>query len=556
MELKKKNESHLDWENLTIGDALKLASRRWGDREAIASKKERLTYSELYDLVCKLASGLHKLGVTKGDSVATIFGTVPEWIFVKYALHIIGAKIVPVNVNFKKRELEFILKKADVKVLIATDKLRQGNYFEILTDIDPEIASGKKSRIRSNSFSCLEKIVCFSPDKNEYGYAYDYYDVLDLGANYKDNDIDRLLGEVNPDDICNILFTSGSTAFPKGAMHCHKSLLGIGTHLTAKTFNMDSSHKILSHLPFYHIGGCVNTTLGALCIGASAYVNEFSPDEILPIIQEERIDFFCAFDAHFNLIIDFCKCNEFDLSSVKFLLIAAGPEWYDRLQGLFPKAEIICNHYGFTEGTGVTMPADEKDYEVRKFTNGIPWPGVECKVVDPDTGQEVPRNSPGELCVRGWNIFKGYYNDPEETNKALDSEGFFHSGDYGWMDEAGHVIYRGRYKMMIKSGGENVSEKEVEILLEQMAGVRSVQVVGVPDKKWGEAVTAVIELENGASITMNDVVEFCNDKIARFKVPKNVLFIEAGDWPLLGSGKVDKRSLKEWAATRTELQMQ
>jgi len=552
MKLKREKERELDWKNLTIGNALKLASKRWGDKEAIVAKDNRLSYSELFDMACKLATGLHKMGIKKGDSVATIFGVVPEWIYTKYALHIIGAKVVPVNVSFKKREIEFILKKADVKTLITTDKLRYGNYIEILSEIDPGIASGKVNRIQSKVLPSLEKIICFSPDKSKYPYGYDYYDVMDSGADYKDEDIDRHLDQVEPDDICNILFTSGSTAFPKGAMHCHNSLLGIGTHIFGKTFSLNSSHRLLCYFPFYHIAGCVYYTLGALSVGCSMYVNDFMPDEILPIIQDEKINLYCGFDAHFNAISDHPKFKEFDLSSMKFVLLATGPDWYDRCQKIFPKLEIIAHHYGFTEGTGVSVPADEKDYEVRKFTNGRPWPGIEVKVVDPDTGQRVPPNQGGELCLRGWTRFKEYYKDPEETNKAIDSEDFFHSGDYGWMDEDGNVVYRGRYKMMIKSGGENVSEREVEVLLEEMSGIRSVQVIGLPDKKWGEAVTAVIELEEGASITIGDVVEFCRDKMARFKIPKNVLFIEGRDWPLLGAGKVNKISLKEWATSKIE----
>jgi fatty-acyl-CoA synthase len=232
---------------------------------------------------------------------------------------------------------------------------------------------------------------------------------------------------------------------------------------------------------------------------------------------------------------------------VKFILLATGPEWYDKCKTLFPEAEIIANHYGFTEGTGVSVMPDEEDYNARKYANGKPWPGIEIKVVDPDTGERVPPNQGGELCLRGWSRMQEYYKNPEETEKAIDSEGFFHSGDYGWLDEQGNVVYRGRYKMMVKTGGENVSQREVEIFLESMPGIKAVQVIGVPDEKWGEAVTAVVEPEAGTEMTPEGVREFCRDKIARFKIPKHVLFINATDWPLLGAGKVDKIKLKEWS---------
>jgi len=542
----------LKWENLTIAKALREAHEKWGDNKALIHKDRQFTYFDLYEKSCQLASGLVKLGIRKDDHVATIFPLVPEWVITKYALHILGAVIVPLNVNFKTRELSFTLKQANVKTLITFDQLPGGQYLDMLSEIDPSIESAGKERIRSEALPRLENIVCLSPGKNRYPFCYDYFEVMDGGSGYKTDDMDKLLDEVKPDNICDILFTSGSTAFPKGAVHIHRSLLGIGAHIMGKTFNLNPSHKLLCYLPFYHIGGCVYFPLGALTTGCSLYINEFVPDEILPLIENEGINWYGGFDAHFNALVNHPRFKEYDLSSVKFLLMAVGPKWYDRCRSMFPGVEIIANHYGFTEGTGVSVMPDEKDYETRKYTNGRPWPGIDVKVVDPSTGQEVPPNTSGELCLRGWSRLQEYYKNPEETGKSIDSEGFFHSGDYGWMDEKGNVYYRGRYKMMIKTGGENVSEREVEIFLEGIPCLKSVQVIGLPDKKWGEAVTAVIEVEPGTTLTKEDVIAFCKGKIAGFKIPKHVLFINGADWPLLGAGKVNKGELKEWAAEQKE----
>jgi len=542
----------LRWENLTIAKALSEAHEKWGDNIALIHKDRRLTYSDLYGKACQLASGLGKVGIGKGDHVATIFPLVPEWLITKYALHILGAVIVPLNVNFKTRELSFTLKQADVKTLITFDQLPGGQYLDMLAEIDPEIRSAGKEQIRSEALPLLENIVCLSPGKNRYPFCYDYHEVMDSGSGYKTEDIDKLLDEVKPDDVCNILFTSGSTAFPKGAVHIHTSLLGIGSHIMGRTFNLDPSHKLLCYLPFYHIGGCVYFPLGALTSGCSLVINEFVPDEILPLIQDEGINWYGGFEAHFNALVNHPRFKEYDLSSIKLLLMAVGPEWYDRCRTIFPGVEIIANHYGFTEGTGVSVMPDEKDYETRKYTNGRPWPGIDVKVVDPSTGEEVPPNTSGELCLKGWSRLQEYYKSPEETEKSIDSEGFFHSGDYGWMDDKGSVYYRGRYKMMIKTGGENVSEREVEIFLEGIPGLKSVQVIGLPDEKWGEAVTAVIEVEPGTTLKKEGVVAFCKGKIAGFKIPKNVLFINGPDWPLLGAGKVNKGELKEWAVQQKE----
>ena len=543
----------LDWENLTIAGALKEASERWGNKEALVSKKERLTYLNLYKKACQLAWGFTRLGIKKGDHVATIFGTAPEWVITKYALHIIGAVIVPVNVNFKAQEIGFILKQADISTIITVDKLRTGNYLEILEEIDRKITLSKDKKIQAKALPLLQRIICFSPEKARFSYCHDFYDVLDSGRDFSAKEINGLIEMGRSADACNILFTSGSTAFPKGAVHIHKSLLGIGVHLMGKTFNLDPAHRLLCNFPFYHIAGCVYFVLGALTSGCALYVNDFNPDEVLPLIQKEKINLYCGFDYHFNSLSNHSKFHDFNLNSMSRILLAVGPEWYEKCKKVFPGAEIIAHHYGFTEGTGISVPLSETDYEIRKNTNGRPWPGIEAKVIDPLNGKTVPPGESGELCLRGWSRFREYYKNPEETKKSIDVDGFFHSGDYGWMDEKGNVSYRGRYKMMIKTGGENVSEREVEVFLETIPAIKSVAVIGIPDPDWGEAVTAIIETEPGTDLTKEKIVEICKNKIARFKIPKNVLIIDGKDWPLLGSGKLNKSKLKEWARKKLVL---
>ncbi len=535
----------MDWKKLTIGQALRKAAETWGDREAIASKQERLTYSALYDRACRLAIGLKKIGVRKDDSVATIFGINPEWVYIKYALHIIGARLVPINTRFRAKEIEFILKQADVKTIVTIDALRQGNYIDLISEIDPKIAKCEKDKIKSSMLPCLERIVTFSPESISYPFTHDYQDLLNSGSDYFQEQIDPLLASTKSDEICTIMFTSGSTAFPKGAMHNHTSLLGIGFNFFPKSFDLKPEHRLCCYFPFFHVAGCVYFTLGALTSGCFMYVNEFIPDEIIPLIEKERINLYTGFDAHLNAAAGHPQFGTTDLSSIKFIMLACGPEWYDRSKKLFPSATIVANHYGFTEGTGVSAWPDEKDENIRKFSNGKPWPGIEVIVADPETGKILPANIPGELCLRGWSRFQGYYKNPEDTKKAIDADGYFHSGDYGWLDSNGNVYYRGRYKMMIKTGGENVSEREVEMFLESMPGVKSVQVIGIPDVKWGELVTAIIEEEKPSSLSEEDVIDFCQGKIAKFKVPKKVLFLHGESWPLLGPGKIDKKTLKQ-----------
>ena len=298
---------------------------------------------------------------------------------------------------------------------------------------------------------------------------------------------------------------------------------------------MKPGSRLLCNFPFYHIAGCVYFPLGALTGGYELHVNEFVAPEVLSIIETEKINFFCGFEAHFNALANDPEFRDYDLKSLEHILLAAGPEWYVKCKKIFPGAKVIAHHYGFSEGTGVSMAFDEPDQEIRKHSNGKPWPGIDVKVVDPVTGAQVGADENGELCLRGWSRFQGYYKNLEETKKAIDNKGFFHSGDYGRKDQNGNIYYRGRYKMMIKTGGENVSEREVEIFLESMPGVRSVQVIGIPHEKWGEAVTAVIENEPNLHFTQEDVVAFCKGKISRYKIPKKVLFLNGDKWPLAAS---------------------
>lgn len=534
----------MDWRNMTIGQALKYVAETWGEREALASKSDRLSFTGLYDRACQLAAGLQKIGIEKGDSVATIFSTNLEWVFVNYALHIIGAWVVPINVSFRAREIEFILKQADVKAIIMMDKLRQGDYTEIIAEIDPHIVKCGREKIETQILPCLKRIVTVSPESKKYSFAYDYNEVLGYGAGYNTKQIDELLAATKPDDICTIMFTSGSTGFPKGAMHTNATLLGIGYNFYPKSFNLNAEHRLCGYFPFFHIAGCVYFTLGALTSACFLYVNEFIPDEIVEIIQKERINLYAGFDAHFAAMT-LPQFAGADFSSIKFVMLATGPEWYDRVKKIFPKVEIVATHYGFTEGTGVSTWPDEKDEVVRKFANGRPWPGIEVKIIDPETGKPVVADRPGEICLRGWSRFQGYYKNPEETRKSIDADGYFHSGDYGWLDSRGNLYYRGRYKMMIKTGGENVSERELEMFLEGMPGVKQVQVIGVPDARWGELVVAVIEEDKPESLTEKAVQDFCEGKIAKFKIPKKVVFMRGETWPLLGPGKIDKKILKQ-----------
>jgi fatty-acyl-CoA synthase len=358
----------------------------------------------------------------------------------------------------------------------------------------------------------------------------------------------RLSSEVSSEDLAFILYTSGTTAFPKGAMRTQGSCLGMAYYMTTVPFRLTEQDLMLVFSPFFHIGGCIYNTLGSHLSGCPILLmKSFDPGQALELIHKYRVTFLGGFETHFHRLLKHPRFSSTDVSSVTKVRLATGPQWYDIVRQSGLGREIIAHHYGFTEGTGVVMPAEETDYETRRNANGKPFPGVELKITDPQTGQREPVGTPGEICLKGWTLFKGYYKMPKETQDAMDEEGFFHTGDYGWLDEKGYLYYRGRYKQMVKTGGENVSQREVEIFLEGHPDIQAVQVIGLPDPEWGESVTAVIQTRSGQNLSLEQVKQFSKGKLSGFKIPKRVLIIQEQEWPITRVGKVDKIQLRRWA---------
>jgi fatty-acyl-CoA synthase len=273
----------------------------------------------------------------------------------------------------------------------------------------------------------------------------------------------------------------------------------------------------------------------------------FDPGKVLELVEKYRVTYLSGFETHFYRLMSHPRFKATDLSSVTKIRLATGPYWHDRLKEIGLGSELIYHHYGFTEGTGVVMPPDELDEEIRRNANGRPFPGVTLKIVEPETGRRLSPGDAGEICLKGWTLFRGYYKMPEQTRESMDEEGFFHTGDYGWLDDRGYLYYRGRYKQMVKTGGENVSQKEVEVFLEDHPDVQAVQVIGLPDKEWGEAVTAVVQTRSGRTLSTDEIKDFCKGRLAGFKIPKWVITIEESKWPVTRVGKVDKIKLRQWA---------
>ncbi|TAK31107.1 MAG: hypothetical protein EPO21_18190 [Chloroflexota bacterium] len=533
----------------TIWQTLENSVKLHGGRDAIVYRGVHVTYADMFQQVERLAAGMLSAGIKPGDHVAIIFPTTPEWVYVHYALTTMGVTVVPINFMYKADEVRWVLSRADVSAIITLDSFLTLDFLGLLRSVDPALVPGE---VNSEQLPLIKRVFVLSSGE-EAGGPYSLRTLLAHETTEAERaQLATIRTGQTPDDPCYIVFTSGSTARPKSALIPQRAVTGAG-HYFARGLDITEEDRFLAMLPTFHTGGFVCCITLPHSSGAASYLlGAFEPGLAMETIERERCTATGGFDTMYTKIMGHPDFERRDLSSLKKTFVGCTPAYYDQLQSVF-NFRVAATLYGCTEGAAlaaITMP-DETDPEIRRNSNGRPLPGLEFRVIDPETGRPVPAGTPGEICFRGWNRFLEYYKMPEETAEAVDADGFVHMGDYGWLDEQGNLYYRGRYKMMIKTGGENVSQREVEIFLEDtVPAVEFAQVVGVPDDVWNEAVVAFVQLRSGSNVTPEDIRAQCRDKIAGFKIPKHVFLMTARDWPLLDVGRPDKHTLRRMALER------
>jgi len=539
----------IKWQDKTIPFMLSNSASLWGEKLAlITDDGEQYTYKKLYDDVCTLALGFHALGIRKDDHVATILGSRPTYVLASYALMMIGAVVVTINYTFQADEMAFVLDQSDSKYVIMEDDVAGIDIINLLNRIAPEIEKQNPADLRLAKLPKVKSVIVRSFTGKRYAGTITFEDIVHSGQQRDDVLIKNFMDDRRSDDMAFIMYTSGTTAFPKGALRTQGSALGIGYYLTPHASRLTAGDVGISASPFFHIGGCIYNVLGYHLSGCTfVLLKVFDPGKMLELIGRCKVTTIMGFDTHFYRLLKHPNFTTTDLSAITKVRLATGPDSYDKVREMGMGKEVVSHHFGFTEGTGVVMPYEETDYEIRRNSSGKPFPGVELKIVDPETGMRQLAGTAGEICLKGWTLFNGYYKMPEQTAASMDDEGFFHTGDYGWLDEKGYLYYRGRYKQMVKTGGENVSQKEVEIALQEHPDVQTVQVIGLPDSEWGEVVTAVVQTRSGADLTTEQVRKFCRGKLAGFKIPKRVLQIQESEWPVSRVGKIEKMKLRAWA---------
>ncbi|MDR1536368.1 MAG: AMP-binding protein [Planctomycetota bacterium] len=542
---------------LTMGEFLDRQAEKDPDREFIVypDRDLRFTYRRFNERVDDLASGLLEIGLEPGDHLGIWARNVPDWLTYFFAVAKLGAVPVTINTYYKSHELEYVIRQSDMKALALVDGYKGGNYsyLDILYEIAPEIreTSSFTRRVRSAKLPLLRTLVYMGPEKHRGMYSTN--EILSLGA-HSPGARERLRAiakGISNRDMVNMQYTSGTTGYPKGVMLTHRNIINNGFYIGERQ-KLTEIDRVCIPVPLFHCFGIVLGVMAVLTHGCTAVMLEqFEPLAALAAVEKGGATAIYGVPTMFIAEMTHPLFDKFDLSSLRTGIMSGSPcpiEWMEKAINLMHMRDITIP-YGMTEtGPVFTMTSVDDTIERKVSTVGTAMPHSEVRVIDPETGLDCPPNVPGELCCRGYNVMKGYYKMPEETAKAIDRDGFMHSGDLGSVDEHGYYRITGRLKDMIIRGGENIYPRELEEFLYKYPGVKDVQVVGAPDPRFGEAVAAFVILHPNVRVAPEDIQDFARAKIAPYKVPKYVWFIDA--LPLTTSGKVQKYILRQMAAER------
>jgi fatty-acyl-CoA synthase len=518
----------------TIGANLARTAARCGDRDALVSCHQdvRLSYAELEAAVDRLASGLLAAGIEKGDRVGIWAPNCAEWVLVQYATARAGAVLVNINPAYRTHELEYALRQSGVRMLVSAREFKTSDYAAMVGAV-------------RGGLDALERVVFLESEEwDELALA-----PADPGA------LRAREASLSFDDPINIQYTSGTTGFPKGATLSHHNILNNGFFVT-DLLGFTEQDRVCLPVPFYHCFGMVMGNLGATTHGACIVIPapSFEPGATLAAVAGERCTALYGVPTMFIAQLAHPDLPGLDLSALRTGIMAGSPcpiEVMRRVVEEMGMREVsIC--YGMTETSPVSTQTRRDDpLERRVGTVGRAGPHVEVKVLDPATGQTVPRGEPGEFCTRGYSVMLGYWDDPERTADAIDAAGWMHTGDLATMDDDGYLNIVGRIKDMVIRGGENVYPREIEEFLYTHPDVADVQVVGVPDERFGEELCAWVRVREGAALDEDDVRGFCRGRLAHFKVPRYVIFAE--EFPMTVTGKVQKFKMREDAIERLGL---
>jgi fatty-acyl-CoA synthase len=530
---------------ITIGEALAQAAGRWPDQPAliVPFQDMRWTWSELSRRADDLAAGLIALGLRPGDRIGIWSPNCAEWTLTQFAAARAGLILVTINPAYRRAEVAYTLAKVGVRALVAAERFKSSDYVEMMEDIVPQIARSLAGALASPALPDLRILIKIGGERRAGWLAFDDIAAGDAGQAAR---LDQIAGQLDPRQAINIQFTSGTTGSPKGATLTHRNILNNG-YFVGRAVGLRADDRLCIPVPLYHCFGMVMANLACVTHGAAMVypAPAFDPAATLRAIEVEQCQGLYGVPTMFIAVLGCPDFDQHDLSSLRTGCMAGAPCPVELMKAVIGRLHMrdVTIAYGMTETSPVSFQTALDDPVERRVSSiGRVQPHLEVKIVDGE-GRTTPRGVPGEVCTRGYSVMPGYWNDPERTAECLDAEGWMRTGDIGVIDEAGYGNIVGRIKDMVIRGGENLFPREIEEFLHRHPKVADVQVVGVPDPRYGEELCAWIRLHPGESAVEAEIRAFCDGQIAHHKIPRHIRFV--ADYPMTVTGKVQKFLIRQ-----------
>jgi len=548
--------SVLPLQGITVGEMLNRIAAKYPDSEALVSVHQniRWTYREFLDRVEELARALMALDVERGDRVGVWALNYAEWVLAQFATAKIGAIMVNINPAYRTYEFEYAMRQAEVQTLLLMGRFKTSDYVGMFYESCPEAFEARPGKIKSDKFPFLRNVIFIGDIP--YNGMYTWDEVLEKGRDISAYELREREDSLSFDDPINIQYTSGTTGFPKGVVLTHHNILNNG-YFIGEGMKFSEKDRLCIPVPFYHCFGMILSNMACATHGSTLVLPSpvFDAEAVLKTLQDERCTAVHGVPTMFIAELSHPNFSKYRYDTLRTGIMAGSPcpiEVMKEVNRRMNMSDIVIV-YGQTETSpGVTMTTTADPLERRVTTVGKPFPHTEIKIVDPNTGKLVPRGETGEICARGYMVMRCYYNNPSATRTTIDEHRWNHTGDLGTMDEEDYIRIVGRLKDMVIRGGENIYPREIEEFLHNHEKIADVYVIGVPDEKYGEELMAWVKLEKDAVLSEQEVKDYCRNRIAHFKIPRYVKFVD--DFPMTISGKIQKFKMRDAAIAELGLE--